>query len=181
MMRVLTFCLALMLSLSAQAARQLEWEELVPDGYYPATIYGDLFDEIYGEEQAPDAIADGGDRGERMMDAIDKAWREAPLKSSLDGLQVRLPGYGVPLDGDEEYVREFLLVPYFGACIHTPPPPRNQIILVKMKGRGVPLDLAVDAMWLEGTLRVSSQDTEYGTAGYVLEGESASPFTGYEQ
>ena len=47
---------------------------------------------------------------------------------------------------------------------------------------GVPptsLDLAVDAMWLEGTLTVSSQDTEYGTAGYVLEGKSAEPFTGY--
>ncbi len=114
-----------------------------------------------------------------MMDAIDKAWREAPLEQSLDNTEVRLPGYGVPLDGDEEYVREFLLVPYFGACIHTPPPPRNQIILVKMKGRGVPLDLAVDAMWLEGTLKVSSQDTEYGTAGYVLEGKSAEAFTGY--
>ncbi len=78
-------------------------------------------------------------------------------------------------------MREFLLVPYFGACIHTPPPPRNQIILVKMEGRGVPLDLAVGAMWLEGTLKVSSQDTEYGTAGYVLEGQSAEPFTGYPQ
>ena len=112
-----------------------------------------------------------------MLDAIDKAWREAPLKADLDGKVVRLPGFGVPLDGDNEYVREFLLVPYFGACIHSPPPPRNQIVLVKMKGRGVPLDVAFDAMWLQGTLKVSSQDTEYGTAGYVLEGDSAEVYT----
>ncbi|MED5238809.1 MAG: DUF3299 domain-containing protein [Pseudomonadota bacterium] len=179
-MRVFTILLCLTLSLPAMAARELEWDDLVPEGYEPQEVYGALFDEIYGDKE-PDDIEDGGDKGERMMDAIDKAWREAPLKQSLDNTVVRLPGYGVPLDGDEEYVREFLLVPYFGACIHTPPPPRNQIILVKMEGRGVPLDLAVGAMWLEGTLKVSSQDTEYGTAGYVLEGQSAEPFTGYPQ
>ena len=180
-MRVAIALCCLLVSMASHATRQLEWEELVPADYDPSQISSEIFDRIYGENAAPDSIADGDDKGQLMMDAIDKAWREAPLKSSLDGQQVRLPGYGVPLDGDETHVREFLLVPYFGACIHTPPPPRNQIILVKMDGQGVPLDLAVDAMWLEGTLRVSSQDTEYGTAGYVLEGKAATPFTGFDQ
>ncbi|MCG8393510.1 MAG: DUF3299 domain-containing protein [Pseudomonadales bacterium] len=179
-MRVFVTLLCLLVSLPSLAARTLEWEELVPGDYDPAKIYGRLFEEIYGDE-APESVADEDSRGQKMMDAIDKAWREAPLKASLDNTEVRLAGYGVPLDGDEEYVREFLLVPYFGACIHTPPPPRNQIVLVKMEGRGVPLDLAVDAMWLEGTLMVSSEDTEYGTAGYVLKGKSAEPFTGYDR
>jgi len=180
-MRYLLAVLCFSWSLSSMAANEIEWEALVPEGYDPSEIYNTLFDDIYGEQQAPDSIADGDARGKKMLDAIDKAWREAPLKQSLDNTAVHLAGYGVPLDGDEEYVREFLLVPYFGACIHTPPPPRNQIVLVKMKGRGVPLDLALDAMWLSGTLTVSSQETEYGTAGYVLEGESAEPFTGYDQ
>ena len=178
-MRFLIAVFCFTCSLSSMAANEIEWEALVPQDYDPSAIYSSLFDEIYGEQQAPDGIADGDSRGEKLMDAIDKAWREAPLKQSLDNTEVRMAGYGVPLDGDEEYVREFLLVPYFGACIHTPPPPRNQIVLVKMAGRGVPLDLALDAMWLEGTLTVSSQDTEYGTAGYVLEGKSAEAFTGY--
>jgi len=48
---------------------------------------------------------------------------------------------------------------------------------VRLPGFGVPLDVAFDAMWLQGTLKVSSQDTEYGTAGYVLEGDSAEVYT----
>ncbi|MEQ3723255.1 DUF3299 domain-containing protein [Alcanivorax sp.] len=179
-MRFRVLLLGMVLSLPLHAADSLDWDDLVPAGYDPGKIYSRLFDEIYTDKE-PEDIADGDSRGVQMLDAIDKAWREAPLKASLDNTRVRLAGYGVPLEGDENYVREFLLVPYFGACIHTPPPPRNQIVLVKMKGQGVPLDLAVDAMWLEGTLTVSSEDTEYGTAGYVLKGESAELFTGYEE
>ncbi len=99
-MRVFTILLCLTLSLPAMAARELEWDDLVPEGYEPQKVYGALFDEIYGDKE-PDDIEDGDDKGERMMDAIDKAWREAPLKQSLDNTVVRLPGYGVPLDGDE--------------------------------------------------------------------------------
>ena len=177
-MRTLIILLCLLVSLPTWAARELEWDDLVPADYDANAVYEQLFSKIYGDKP-PEDVDDGDARGEQMMDAIDKAWREAPLKAELDNTVVRLPGYGVPLDGDEEYVRELLLVPYFGACIHTPPPPRNQIILVKMKGQGVPLDLVFEALWLEGNLKVSSQDTEYGTAGYVLEGESAELFTGY--
>lgn len=175
-MRYLIAVLCLVLCVPATAAKTMEWDDLVPADYDPNAVYERLFSDIYGD-QPPEDVADGDPRGERMLDAIDKVWREAPLKADLDGAEVRLPGFGVPLDGDNEYVREFLLVPYFGACIHSPPPPRNQIVLVKMKGRGVPLDVAFDAMWLEGTLKVSSQDTEYGTAGYVLEGDSAEVYT----
>lgn len=175
-MRYLITALCLAVSLPAMAAKVMEWDDLVPADYDSNMVYEQLFRDIYGD-QPPEDVADGDPRGERMLDAIDKAWREAPLKADLDGTEVRLPGFGVPLDGDDEYVREFLLVPYFGACIHSPPPPRNQIVLVKMKGRGVPLDVAFDAMWLQGTLKVSSQDTEYGTAGYVLEGDSAEVYT----
>ncbi len=178
-MRYLIAALCLIISLPAMAAKVMEWDDLVPADYDPNTVYEALFNDIYGD-QPPENVADDDPRGQQMLDAIDKAWREAPLKAELDGTAVRLPGFGVPLDGDDEYVREFLLVPYFGACIHSPPPPRNQIVLVKMQGRGVPLDLAFDAMWLEGTLKVSSQDTEYGTAGYVLEGDSAEVFDGFE-
>jgi hypothetical protein len=50
----------------------------------------------------------------------------------LDGQNIRLPGYIVPLEVSEEgRTTEFLLVPYFGACIHVPPPPSNQIVHVK--------------------------------------------------
>lgn len=176
-MRNLIAVLCLVVSLPSAAAKVMEWDDLVPGDYNPERVYEQLFSDIYGDKP-PEDISDEDPRGQKMMDAIDKAWREAPLKADLDNTEVRLPGFGVPLDGDDEYVREFLLVPYFGACLHLPPPPRNQIVLVKMKGRGVPMDVAFDAMWLQGTLKVSSQDTEFGTAGYVLEGESAEVYDG---
>ena len=49
----------------------------------------------------------------------------------LDGKRVRIGGYVVPLDFEATNVKEFLLVPFVGACIHVPPPPPNQIIYVK--------------------------------------------------
>lgn len=58
----------------------------------------------------------------------------APVVKALDGQNIRLPGYIVPLEVSEEgRTTEFLLVPYFGACIHVPPPPSNQIVHVKAK------------------------------------------------
>ncbi len=56
---------------------------------------------------------------------------DAPVVTALNGQHVRLPGYIVPLEVSEEgRTTEFLLVPYFGACIHVPPPPSNQIVHV---------------------------------------------------
>jgi hypothetical protein len=53
------------------------------------------------------------------------------LNALLDGQTVRLPGYVLPLEITGKKVTEFLLVPWVGACIHTPPPPPNQIVYVK--------------------------------------------------
>lgn len=53
------------------------------------------------------------------------------VKQSLDGESVRLPGYVLPLEVSAGQVREFLLVPFVGACIHVPPPPSNQMVFVR--------------------------------------------------
>lgn len=100
-MRYLITALCLVVSLPAMAAKVMEWDDLVPADYDPNTVYEQLFRDIYGD-RPPEDVADGDPRGERMLDAIDKAWREAPLKADLDGTEVRLPGFGVPLDGDDE-------------------------------------------------------------------------------
>jgi len=51
-------------------------------------------------------------------------------ESELDGKPVVMPGYALPLEYAGTKVTEFLLVPWVGACIHTPPPPANQIVHV---------------------------------------------------
>jgi hypothetical protein len=54
------------------------------------------------------------------------------VNKKLDEQEVRIPGFVVPLEGDAKTVTAFLLVPYFGACIHVPPPPTNQVIYVSV-------------------------------------------------
>ncbi|BAH37672.1 hypothetical protein GAU_0630 [Gemmatimonas aurantiaca T-27] len=95
----------------------------------------------------------------------------------LDGKLVRLPGFVVPLDDFQEEGAEFLLVPYYGACVHTPPPPPNQIVMVEMSGKkSVKLNL-FDAVWMSGRLKISSIESPYGTVGYQLEGLKVEPYS----
>jgi hypothetical protein len=96
----------------------------------------------------------------------------------LDGQRVRIPGFIVPLDDAQDEGAEFLLVPYYGACVHTPPPPANQMAYVTMTGnRSVKLAL-FDAVWMEGTLRIVNYDSPYGSVGFTIEGMSMRPYTG---
>ena len=95
----------------------------------------------------------------------------------LEGKLVRIPGFVVPLDDFQEDGSEFLLVPYYGACVHTPPPPPNQIVMVGMEGRkSIKLSL-FDAVWMSGRLKIQSVESPYGTVGYTLEGMKVEPYT----
>jgi hypothetical protein len=107
----------------------------------------------------------------------DNGWAPDSLKQ-MNGKRVRLPGFIVPLDDSQDEGAEFLLVPYYGACVHTPPPPANQMAFVTMQGgRSVKLAL-FDAVWMEGTLRIVNYDSPYGSVGYTIEGISMRPYTG---
>jgi hypothetical protein len=107
----------------------------------------------------------------------DNGWAPDSLKA-MNGKRVRLPGFVVPLDDSQDEGAEFLLVPYYGACVHTPPPPANQMAFVTMQGgRSVKLAL-FDAVWMEGTLRIVNYDSPYGSVGYTIEGISMRPYTG---
>ena len=99
-----------------------------------------------------------------------------PALRALSGQVVRIAGYVVPLDDASQEDAEFLLVPYYGACVHTPPPPPNQMVLVEMEGRQrVRLDL-FEAIWLEGRLGIDLVESLYGTAGFTIKGMKVSPY-----
>ena len=87
----------------------------------------------------------------------------------LDGKFVKLPGFTLPFEWDATGdIREFLLVPYFGACIHTPPPPPNQMVYVTTDE---PVDFVGmwDPVWVIGELRTSSNMNDLGNTAYTLE------------
>lgn len=86
----------------------------------------------------------------------------------LNGKEVRLPGFIVPLDLDDVgNIRAFFLVPYFGACIHVPPPPPNQMVHVTVE-EAFPLAAIWDPFWVEGTIRADQTATDLGVAGYTM-------------
>ncbi len=133
-----------------------------------------------GAQQRPAAAQGGAVAIDwRLLGQMNPDTRVAPdsLKR-LDGQRVRIPGFVVPLDDAQEEGAEFLLVPYYGACVHTPPPPPNQMAFVTMQG-GRSIKLALfDAVWMEGTLRIVNYDSPYGSVGYTIEGMSMRPYTG---
>ncbi len=143
------------------APRTITWDDLMPRGWDPTRSFRDV---------DPRSIGEGSAADDALMRRIREVWDRAPTRPEMNGAVVRLPGYVVPLDQDEGgRLLEFLLVTYFGACIHSPPPPANQIVLVTMarpeKWR------TMQAVWVSGRLGVSSRDTELGVSGYSLRAE----------
>ncbi|NMS07731.1 DUF3299 domain-containing protein, partial [Vibrio parahaemolyticus] len=91
------------------------------------------------------------------------------VRPELNGSQVKIPGFVIPLEGDADTVTEFLLVPYFGACIHVPPPPPKQIIYVKFP-KGVPVEELWEVIYVVGTLKTETINHELAETAYVIEG-----------
>jgi uncharacterized protein len=152
MKKILILMYLLSHAVSAQTL-ELFWEDMIPKGY------------IAPQQQ----VSHDGSMVQQNT--------EAPVVESLNGKVVKIPGFVVPLEGDNELTREFLLVPYFGACIHVPPPPPNQIVYVKFSA-GVPIDNLNDAVWVTGTLSTEAWQGELATVGYSLTGISVMPYDG---
>lgn len=89
------------------------------------------------------------------------------VNQKLDNQEVRIPGFVVPLEGDAKKITAFLLVPYFGACIHVPPPPTNQVVYVSYP-KGAPVDDLWDAIWVKGKMRTVRSSHEMATASYSM-------------
>ena len=94
----------------------------------------------------------------------------------LDGELIRIPGYAVPFDFDaDQRQSEFLFVPYMGACIHTPPPPPNQIIFVRADPAIQIRDIWAP-YWLEGELSTEEHRNGLGDAAYALRLDQLEPY-----
>ncbi len=86
--------------------------------------------------------------------------RGQKANAKLDGKNIRMPGYLLPLEFKDKKVTEFLLVPWVGACIHTPPPPANQIVHVKLE-KGFDLgDEMFTPVWVNGVMKTEKNNPE---------------------
>lgn len=134
----------------AATAQEVTWDDLIP----PGVPYGEII-------------------GEGELDEINDTWQPifdenaTKLNELLDGAYIKMPGYMIPMDFSAEGVKDFILVPYVGACIHVPPPPPNQLVFVN-SAKPWPSDQLWDPVWVTGRMRTQLQSTELGETGYSL-------------
>ena len=89
--------------------------------------------------------------------------------ASMNDKKIRIGGYPVPLESDAKGRSTlFFLVPYPGACIHVPPPPPNQLVLVRYP-KGLKLDDIYTPLWVTGTLKVEQVNNDLADAAYALD------------
>lgn len=148
-------------------AKELDWDALIPEDWRPETLMGDVDIEN---------LSDDDPRAQQLLDKLKALWDQAPVVPALEGRQVKLPGFVVPLEMDAKKIEQFLLVPYYGACIHVPPPPANQTVhVVTREGRAFEGQL-FDVVWVTGTMRVERLSSDLAEAGYRLEDASVVPY-----
>ncbi len=145
----------------------LIWDDLMPEGAAAALEeqYAEFYAALearYGAAGSLEAIEEGSSLDEMPQFG---SFETVP---ELDGLKVRIPGYPVPFDfNPDARHKTFLFVPYMGACIHTPPPPPNQIIFVEANP-AVKIPDIWQAYWIEGKLSAAKRESDMGDAAYAL-------------
>lgn len=139
--------------------RELDWTDLMP---------AEFSDEALFSEYDVSQFAEDDPEGIKRFEAFKERLQSAPVVNTLNGKQVSLRGFALPLESDGVNTQLFLLVPYFGACIHVPPPPRNQIVLVRANP-GVVISNLFAAVKVSGRLLVESTNTDLADAGYTLD------------
>ena len=119
------------------------WESLTPPGAYdfiPEKVSYKLLSD-------PDFQAN-----------LDAAGRK--INPLVQGRDIELAGFMVPIEIQGNSVTKFLLVPEAGQCIHVPPPPVNQTLLVDMTHNPTKLKDIYDPIIVAGRVDVGVQSVD---------------------
>ncbi|MEL6829923.1 MAG: DUF3299 domain-containing protein [Pseudomonadota bacterium] len=146
-------------ALAARGVRELGWEELLPEGEEErlTQLYQQQMMLLYTQPIEEGSSAD--------IAVQIGTFNTVP---ELNEARIRLPGYTVPFEfGADAKITEFLLVPYYGACLHAPPPPPNQTIFV-MTDEPISLRDLAQAVWVEGTMYTQTQESDLADAAYTI-------------
>ena len=152
--------------------QEVEWFALQPRDWEPARTFN----------EDVERLSDNDPRAVKALARLREAWANAPVEPAVDGSRIRIGGFIIPLDSDYGAVTELLLVPYYGACIHAPPPPANQVIHIFLREPLRDLKM-MDAVHVIGTLRLArnrSPDNVAGlieTIGYEMTAEAVVPYS----
>lgn len=164
-------------AVKADDVTELSWGQLIPPEAMAENLKSRSF---LGGARPPGQQSEAQMRSQVPEDDWMSSLMKQPGQSKapavvqeLDGKRVRLGGYVVALDFDITKVKQFLLVPFVGACIHVPPPPPNQIIYVEAKE---PFEVTgqFDPVYITGVLRTQRQTTGLAETGYSMKADTVS-------
>ncbi len=110
---------------NGEPVQTIEWEALMPEDF--------SLDDIYGDTTQLAEIDDFSENAQVILDEMMQKMQSTPVVPEMNDKMVKIPGFVVPIEMQGDIVTEFFLVPYFGACIHVPPPPSNQIVYVRFE------------------------------------------------
>lgn len=170
---------ATLTALPASAFKTVEWVDLMPKKdldalLAPPSYVTDVEDGSFEDEisnQIQNALGAASD------DRYQQALASTQVIPEMADQAIRIPGFIVPLEFDgEQTITQFFLVPFFGACIHVPPPPPNQIIFVNYP-KGLKLTALYDPFWISGILKTTLVENETATAAYSLQMQSFEAYT----
>lgn len=163
----------------AEKYRTIEWPDLMPKddldaimnppGYLDDITDGSIEDQLSNQVRSAIAAADDS----RYQQAL----ASTRVVEEFNHQAVRIPAFIVPLEFDgEQTITRFFLVPYFGACIHVPPPPPNQIIYASHP-QGFKLNALYDPFWITGVLKTSLTENDTATSAYSMVVDTIQPYT----
>ena len=167
-------------SISAEETQfqTVEWVDLIPPEVLEILLnppaYISEIEDGSPEDQITSQISNA--TLEEEEDVYQRALASTDVNTELDGQSVRIPGFVVPLEFDEaQTISQFFLVPYFGACLHMPPPPPNQIILVDAPA-GVQMAALYEPFWIEGQISTTVSENDMAKSAYSMQLHRLTPY-----
>lgn len=150
----------------------VEWEQLIPFEELEAILNPPEYIEGIIDGSIEDQVQNSIQKlmnSEAANNAYEQALVSTNVITEMDGKNVRIPGFIVPIEFiGEKKVSKFFLVPYFGACLHMPPPPPNQIVYVETE-HGITLESLYDPFWVSGKLSTKIFADETAKAAYTMQ------------
>jgi zinc transporter ZupT len=141
---------------------EITWEQLIPESWPGENPFGGL---------NLDRLSDNDPAAAKAMETYLASWRDAPPNGTLQGRHVKIHGFVVPLEWENKlFLKEFLLVPYFGACIHVPPPPQNQVIHINLHNPLKKIQ-AMDTVAVYGKITIDESPNNVTKSVYRIEAD----------
>ena len=192
----------------AEQVRELSWDDLIPTHLFSVDLLSNLTEDqqdlVIWVINTLETLPKRGPESEELYKEVDESMADlikaginieklmakykeirTSVVEALNGQQVRIPGYFLPLELSDTKVTEFLLVPYIGACIHVPPPPPNQIVHVRtLQKKGYSSKSLYEPVWVTGVITAKAMVKDLyladGSAGvnigYTMQAKRIEPY-----